>query len=313
MAGTKHDADPNLADDEQLDFGDEVEGIDPDTLAQAAGEGEGEGDKEDGGDEPGGQRSEADQQGGKQAPQSIPYERFAEVNSKRKAAEDAVQAEREARIRLEERLKALEQQSQQAKPQEPATPPVDIKALTKERNAALLEGDDDRVADIEAQIAAEQLRQAEDRAFARLQKEREREHAAASAKTLQQTAAEIVATYPFLNSNSPDADADAIEDVLALRDRNVSKGMEPAEALRKAVERFKPAFDARAGSPDDGAGAPDPAAASKVRNAKAANQQPPAMRGGMSAGAVPSLPDVNKMSVDQWVELPDSEREKLLV
>ena len=186
---------------------------------------------------------------------------------------------------------------------------MDTRALIKERNAALLEGDDDLVAEIEEKLEAERRRQA----VALIREEQEQANAKAQETELQRAAAEIVAAYPFLDSASADADADAIEDVMALRDRGIAKGMPPADALRKAVERFKPAFDARVGAVDDGAGAPDPSAASKVRNARAANQQPPAMRGGMSAGAVPALPDVNKMSVDEWAKLPDSEREKLLV
>jgi hypothetical protein len=322
MAVEKIDMNPDDMDGENLDFGDEVGGVDADVLEQAAGELGGE-DGEDGGDAGGEQQGAAAGAGdtaaqpGKGAPQSIPYDRFAEVNSKRKAAEEAAQAEREARIRLEEQLKYLRQgQTRQQAPAAPAAPAVDIKALTKERNAALLEGDDDRVADIEAQIEAERLRQAEERAFARLQKEREKEQEQAAAATLKQAAAEIIAVYPFLNSASPDADADAIEDVMALRDRNIAKGLAPAEALRKAVERFKPAFDARVGASADTGDAGsqgDPAAASKMRNAKAANQQPPSMSGGMSAGAVPQLRDVNKMTPDDWASLPDSEREKHLV
>lgn len=320
MAVEKIDMNPEELDGQELDFGDEVEGVDPDVLEQAAGEAGGDDDGEGQGE--GGQQqpqaasgSDAGQQGNKAAPQSIPYDRFAEVNSKRKAAEETAQAEREQRIRLEEQLKALQSQ-QAAAPAAPATPPpapVDTKALIKERNVALLEGDDDKVVEIEAKLETERVRQAEERAFARLRKEQEEASARAQTTELQQVAAEMVAAYPFLNSQSPDADAEAIEDVIAIRDRGIAKGLTPAEALRKAVERFKPAFDARVGAQGDAGGQPDPTAASKMRNARAANQQPPSMSGGMSAGAVPQLQDVNKMTADDWAKLPDVEREKHLV
>jgi hypothetical protein len=310
MAGNKIDADPNLNDDEELDLGD--------TFEPEGDEGEQETPPEDPPaeqeappeDPPAEQEAPPEQANGK--PQSIPYDRFAEVNSKRKAAEEAAQAEREARIRLEEQLKAMQSQQSQA-PTAPAPDPVDTKALIKERNAALLEGDDDRVAEIEAKLEDERVRQAEERAVARMRKEQEEASAKSQATELKAVAAEIVAAYPFLNSASTDADEEAIEDVMALRDRGIAKGMTPAEALRKAVDRFRPSFDARMGTQSEPASQGDPTAASKMRNAKAANAQPPAMKGGMSAGAVPSLPDVNKMSVDDWAKLPDSEREKLLV
>lgn len=305
MAPNTISQNPDDLDNEELDLGDEVEvgsdegDVEVETQQAAAPE----------------QQELAEKTG--KPPATIPYNRFAEVNEQRKTAEQAAQAERVARIRLEEQLRLAQQQPAAPAKTEAEAPKVDTKALIKERNAAILEGDDDKVAEIEDRLEAERLRQAEDRAFARLSAERAKDQAKAAGDDLQRTAQEIVAAYPFLDSNSADADPDAIEDVKDLRDVYIQRGLAPAEALRKAVARFKTGFDARTGGddalPDPAAAAAAKAAGSKVRNAKAANAQPPGMVAGMSAGAVPSLPDVDKMSVDEWSSLPQTERDKLLV
>lgn len=248
----------------------------------------------------------------KPIPQTIPYERFAEVNDARKRAEDAAAAEREARIRMEEQLRMA-----QAQPKAPAAPPapaVDERALIKQRNTALLEGDDDKVMEIEAQLEAARSARAEERALARLRQEQAEAQAAVQATELQQVALQVVQSYPFLNSDSPEADRDAIEDVLALRDRNIARGMSQAAALQKAVERYKPLLDAKL-TPAQPAAAPETSkvAESKLRNARAAAAQPPSLDTGLSPGAAPQMLDVEKMSREEWAALPEAERMKYLV
>ena len=252
----------------------------------------------------------------KPLPQTIPYDRFAEVNDAKKRAEEAAAAAREEAIRLQERLRLLEQQAAK-QPEPPKVEPVDVKALLKQRNNAILEGDDDKVAEIEAQLEAERTRKAEEAATARIRAELEaervkkaEEQAKAAEAELQAAAVEIVTKYPFLNSTSPDADKDAIDDVLALRQRNIDRGMSPAQALKKAVERFAKDFDARIGAVETSE--PNKGAESKLRNAKAAAAQPPSLNVGKSAGSSDVALDVEKMTREQWAQLPESEREKYL-
>ena len=248
----------------------------------------------------------------KPIPQTIPYDRFVEVNDAKKRAEEAAAAAREEMIRMQERLRLLEQ----SKP-EPKAEPVDVKALKLELKKAKDDFDVEKEIEIQEKINAELIRQAEERmkaaARAELEAERARkaeQQAKAEEAELRSAAVEIVTKYPFLNSTIPEKDQEAIDDVLALRQRNIERGMSPAEALKKAVARFAKEFDARIGTVET----PEPskAAESKLRNAKAAAAQPPALTAGKSAGASDSALDPEKLTREQWMALPDSEREKYL-
>lgn len=281
--------------DETIDLGDELEGNDPDALALAAVEG---------GDDDGEEGKPANK------PQTIPYDRFAEVNEKRKAAEDQAQREREERIRLEERLRAYEGAGKATEQPPPKTEAFDMKAKIKERNAAILEGDDDRVAEIEAEIEQHRIAEAEARAVARIEENNR-------LTALQQAAAEVVEAYPFLDSTAADADKEAISEVKEWRDFYIAQGKAPHTALRKAVDRLKPVLDAKLGqhaAPQKTAAdiASEKRAASAVRNAKAATSQPPAP-GGQSNGITPTTVDASKMTGDDWMKLPEKERERHLV
>lgn len=294
----KINADPE-AGTEDLDLGDELEGNDPDTLAAAAGEGEGEDEGEEDGDA-------AKPKGS----QSVPHGRFNEVLNRAKIAEETLQAEREARIRLEEQMKVLKGGSVTEKQPEPE-PAFDMKAKIKERNAAILEGDDDKVAEIELEIEQYRIAEAEERAVQRIERQSQQ-------TALQKAAEDVVATYPFLNSTLPDADKEAIGEVKEWRDYYIGKGVAPHTALAQAVQRLKPMLDAKLGG-----AAPAPAAktaeelaaekraASAKRNAGAANSQPPPPSG-QSNGITPSTIDPDKMSGDDWMKLPEKERERHL-
>ena len=289
--------------DDELDFGDELETeITDETPAPATAPAQAPA-----------QAAAAPTPAAKPIPQTIPYDRFAEVNEARKRAEDAAAAERERAIRLEEQLRML-----QVQPKAPAATPapaVDERALIKQQYIALLEGDDDLVMEIEAQLEAARSARAEERALARLRQEQAEAQATVQATELQKVAMQVVQSYPFLNSESPEADREAIEDVLALRDRNIAKGMTQAAALQKAVERYKPLLDAKLTPAPQAEVAPAPSkvAESKLRNARAAAAQPPSLDTGLSPGAAPQMLDVEKMSREEWAALPEAERQNYLV
>lgn len=245
-------------------------------------------------------------------PHTIPYDRFAEVNDRRKIAEDTALAEREARIRLEEQLRLL--QAQQQAPAAPPAPAINEKELIKARNTALLEGDDDRVMEIEGQLEAARSARADERALARLRAEQAEALAKAQVTELEKVALQVVETYPFLNSNAPDADKVAIRAVKSLRDDFVNGGMAMAEALTAAVKWNKPLLDAKlAPKSPAAAGESTRAAEAKMRNARAAAAQPPLLDTGMSPGAAPQNLDIEKMSREEWAALPDEVRNRELV
>jgi hypothetical protein len=248
--------------------------------------------------------------------QRIPYSRFKEVN-------DELKGEREARIRLEERLKALEQQQkapqeqkQEAKPED--TP--DIKALRRQLRAAILEGDDDKADEIEdkidqvtsarlAQIKEEARRAALEAAEQRQEADRvEQVKREASA-----VAARIVAEYPSLDAKSDAANKEAIEDFVTIRDRELAKGASVKEAMETAMKRAVKLHDLAkrdAGKADEKAGTkpPDRKAAAVARNAEHERRIPPRVTG--SSGAATS-PDPDDMTDEEFEALPERERRRL--
>lgn len=285
---------------EDNDRGDEVvdEG-DAETLAAvAAAAGE---DEEEEGDEP--------SDDGKQS-QRIPYARFKEVN-------EELKAEREARIRMEERLKALEQGRQpEPKQPEPKAESPDVKALRRQLRAAVLEGDDDKADEIEEKI--ETARRAEleairasavEEAKRALHAEREREAAEAIARDAREAAKAIVAEYPALDAGGKAANKEAIEDFISIRDRELAKGVSVKQAMQTAAVKVAKMHDlTKAGAKPDGKGDDPPKpTAGKLRNADAAARIPPKLSG--SSGA--AKPEADDLDDEAFAALPEREKRRL--
>ncbi len=133
---------------------------------------------------------------------------------------------------LTERLIALSGGNQPAAPETHAAPAFDIKAKTKERNAKLLEGDEDAAASLDAEIAEHYQQQAAVTATnaARAVIEQDRTNMAV---------AEVMRDYPQLNdANKKTFDAGALKEVVTLRNGYIQDGMSVADALRKAAKRL---------------------------------------------------------------------------
>lgn len=235
---------------------------------------------------------------------SVPHSRFNEVN-------ESLKAEREARIRAEERLKLLEEQktSTKAAPEkETQHQTIDLKALRKQRMEAMMEGDADKAETLDEQIEAEVERRATDRAMQKVEaREAERDFAGAVKETLEK--------YPFLDSSSKDKNQAAIDEVVEWRDFYLSKGKPPAEAIRLAAAKIAPAFqgDEEEAQPEK---KDDLAAVRRKRglerNADAANRQPPSP-GGMGNRTVQKGGELNveDLDEDEFAKLPAKEKARL--
>lgn len=228
-----------------------------------------------------------------------PYSRFKAVTVER-------DEERTARLRLEGEVAALRRQLESGgKPPPAPEPPVDIKALRKQARDAMLEGDTEKAAELDNQADEEMQRRADERAAQRIAHE-------LAMSDLRRTAEQIAAEYPFLDSNSPDADPDAIDLVVAQRDVNIRNGMSMAEALAKAAKKVGKMF---APAAKDDKGGDDPAGERTkqaiLRSAKAANAQPAAPAGGRGdrSRVQSGEPlDVSKLSEEEFAKLPEKER-----
>lgn len=233
--------------------------------------------------------------GGK-VPAMVPYARLAEVVSQNKQLVNA----------LLERGHSVPGQE----PKEEAPPAFDMKAAMREKNKAIMEGDEDAALEWEEKIEAERQRVADERALQVLNNQRAYESA-------QDAANRVVAAYPQLQDDSDQYDEEVLQDIVALRDTYIARGMKSAEAIEKAAKRLL-------GDPpsaEDDAGDPDPEAKRKklakdkvLRNAQAAKRQPPPIgkRGDASPkhGAEADM-DPSEPSEEEWDALPEKEKARL--
>ena len=157
----------------------------------------------------------------------IPRARFDEVNAK-------LHAEREEANRLRAELEALN------KPNAAQAAEIDVDTLEDQFFDAIINGEKERAKEIRAQINAEiynKARAASEEVVSTTLTQREIQ--SSFAKVVEQT----VTDYPFLDSNSPDANAEAIGEVVEWRDFYLSKGDTPAAALQKAAAKIAPIYN----------------------------------------------------------------------
>lgn len=237
------------------------------------------------------------------SPKMIPKSRFDEVN--------------ERRIRAEERLKMLDEQRATAAKgaEEEAPAAVDLKDLRKQQRAALMEGDEDKAAELDEQIDAEVERRATLRAVANLSESQAKAE-------LKAAAAAVIEDYPFLDSTSRAANKEAIAEVVAFRDSYISRGMGHAEALMKAAEKvgkfYAPAKSKKVADEDDEDDDPK-SAKTKIdelrerrlrKNAKTANQQPARLEGGVGNRGTGGKLNIEDMDDDQFSRLSEKDKAK---
>ena len=223
----------------------------------------------------------------------IPRARFDEVNAK-------LHAEREEANRLRAELEALNRSSTTQ------ADAIDVDTLEDQFFDAIINGEKERAKEIRAQINAEiytKARAASEEAVSTTLTQREIQ--SSFAKAVEQT----VTDYPFLDSNSPDANAEAIGEVVEWRDFYLSKGDTPAVALQKAAGKVAPLYAAKS--------EPTPPAVDTRKQkavevaAKTANAQPPSVEAGVGNRSIPLGDDLIN-DQNKWDKASDAERARLL-
>lgn len=251
---------------------------------------------------------DADPEAEHEAPRMIPKGRFDEVNEERKALAAQLAHANAALAAL-----ATGGKAPAAKEAAEDPPAFDLKAAMRERLQALASGDDDRALELDEAIQQHTLAQATENARRQYEAAQATMTQQQQAAALKATAAELTALYPQLDVKSADADQDAIDFVVARRDRLMAEGKPAHEALRLAVtvaaKRF--GFDGDESAPTKS----DPVAArllaARQRNAAAAAAQPPELGGkGNRATQVARL-DVEKMTDEEFAALPEAEKKRL--
>lgn len=221
----------------------------------------------------------------------IPRARFDEVNAK-------LHAEREEAARLRAELEAL------TKKPEPTDNNIDT--LEDEYFEAMIAGDKGKAKEIRATINAEIFTRAqaasEETVTATLT---QREIQTSFSKAVEQT----VSAYPFLDSTKPEANAEAIAEVVEWRDFFIAKGESPAVALQKAAGKVAPLYAAKS--------EPTPPAVDTRKQkavevaAKTANAQPPSVEAGVGNRSIPLGDDLIN-DQNKWDKASEAERQRFL-
>ena len=221
----------------------------------------------------------------------IPRARFDEVNAK-------LHAEREEAARLRAELEAL------TKKPEPTDNNIDT--LEDEYFEAMIAGDKAMAKEIRATINTEIFNRAQaasaETAAATLT---QREIQTSFSKAVEQT----VSAYPFLDSTKPEANAEAIAEVVEWRDFFIAKGESPAVALQKAAGKVAPLYAAKS--------EPTPPAVDTRKQkavevaAKTANAQPPSVEAGVGNRSIPLGDDLIN-DQNKWDKASEAERQRFL-
>lgn len=238
--------------------------------------------------------------------QMIPKARFDEVNNDRK-----FYAEENARLKAELAAKsgAAPAAAEQATQEESEA--VDIMALERQRIDAMMEGDTEKAAEIGAQIVGIVRQQARNEA---LQEMDERSTRSTTANLVNTAAAEVIAQYPMLDDASENANPEAIDELVALRNGYIAKGIAPAEAIKKAAEKVAKLYDLDAPQPTAEPKEPvvDPRTKQAIeRGAHVAATQPNTAAVGVGTRQDTGRINIEAMSEEQFDALPETEKRRL--
>ena len=196
-----------------------------------------------------------------------------------------LEAERQRVRDLEQQLQALQPAKDPAaetttKATEPAAVPADeeLKQLFAERDDALYSGDTEKTAELNMKIFTVQQERATQAAIARIEA-RSAEQAAqeaeqAAQRQVQTNAAAVAEKYPILDFKSANANRDAIDLVVAERDRLMAQGVLFADAIVQAADKVAPLFSSKPGTTTQPEPKPDAAARAAEVISKAKNQVP---------------------------------------
>lgn len=235
----------------------------------------------------------------------IPRARFNEVNEQRKEAQRQLE-QAQAEI---ERLRAGSAPSHAPAPGRvaPAAPQFDEDAAEEAYGEALLEGDPKKAAAIRREINAH-IRAS---AAAEAQSIGRAEAVMAELDRVTQAALQ---EHPWLDTP---AGEEALEMIVAVRDRKIAGGVPAHQALAQAVAAIAPKFAPDGASPGQGSPAAGVPADTRTRQAlargaAAANNQPPALQAGIGNRTSSSGPvNVEDLTEEQFAALSEAERAKL--
>lgn len=253
---------------------------------------------------------EAEQDDGdrKNGSRMVPITRFNEVNERMK--ELAAQNQQ----LLDAITRGTPTQTQQEAPPKQEPQPADLKELRLKHYDALTSGRDEEALELQGQIDSAIEERAMQRAMAKMTETQNQREQAVQIQTFKDVVQQIERDYPQLDVNSDDANEDAILYVVAKRDALIKSGESMADALKKASDAAAKVFGFGDGQ--------QPTHIAKtttenrkqealLRNAKAAQAQPPQLGGLGNRATAPQRVDVSTLSEAEFEALPESEKSRL--
>lgn len=160
---------------------------------------------------------------------TIPFEELTSARARAAELEQLAKQQSE----LIESLKGQKQAVQEEQKPEPATDSK-IDALEQEYADKLYEGNTAEAAAIRKQINAAILEQARGSVRAEIKQESD---ANQQERSINEAADKAAKDYPFLDSNSKEANPEAISDVIAMRDGLIARGVSPSDAIALAAAK----------------------------------------------------------------------------
>ncbi len=249
---------------------------------------------------------------GKFASKGIPKERFDQAVGKERTAREAAEQRVAA---LEARLAEVSQVAEKSEKLEEIEAQID--ALTLEHSAFLLDGEGKKASDVMRKIRAL------DRDLVRAEIRNETRTVTAQvqeADRVELTIAKLEADHALLNPDSADYNAPLVNFILAEQTRLMrAGGVTPSAALSKAAQTVLEQFGPKAAPKEDPKGLAqtpvDRKAEAVKRNLAAQKAQPASMRdAGLDAdkgGQTGALPDVSKLTREEYDALPEATRQRL--
>jgi DNA repair exonuclease SbcCD ATPase subunit len=255
----------------------------------------------------------------KEIPDHVPRERMKEAVDKEREARE--QAEKRAQ-ELERQLREREAREQQQVQRSEAVRQLDaqVEALEAEREQAAYDGNKEK-----AQELSKQVREL-NRRIARIEAQEESTQIVSETlekERLQVAIAECEARYPMLNHRSETYNEKMTEVVLATQFMKIQQGMPRSQALYEAVRTVMEGLQPQREEVPKGLEHAQESAKEQTQERRkeqvqtslaTQNAQPPSLQtvglDSDKAGAT-GLPDVTRMSVEEFDALPESTRARL--
>ncbi|MGE4338844.1 MAG: hypothetical protein AB7E55_23125 [Pigmentiphaga sp.] len=237
----------------------------------------------------------------------IPKSRFDEVNNAKKAAElnnAALLAEIEALRKGEVKPEAAPAKEAVAE----AAP--EVATLEDQYTDALMDGDRDKARELRMQINAIIRDSA-------VQEIEHRTSQATESNNIAAAASAVIAQYPEFNDAGENANAEAIGELVEMRDFFISaKGMSPAEAITKAAEKVARMYNLGAKAEteeeaDETKPVDDRTVVAIKRGAKVAASQPSTAAVGVGTRQDAAKVNIQTMSEEQFEALPEAEKRRM--